>query len=237
MKKILIIITIVINFSICGFAQERYIKSEVLDFIKKEIKTNEYLDVLNPIQSIEKKPNFVSNSENNNGLNIMLKVGAFFPIFEPYYDNYNTGFGFSTGVMYDFTNVYSFSAEFKYHFVNQRTFIFDTIKLKSFSTIEPNHFYSISLNSRFYVIKKPVKLFLGFGIGILRYKYLHEDESFVEDYKWEIDLSAGVVHSFNKSMALEISLKFFDVFPSYLIIPNYITLMAGINFNLLNSIK
>jgi hypothetical protein len=40
MIKIIIFITIVINFSICGFAQERYIKSEVLDFIKKEIKTN-----------------------------------------------------------------------------------------------------------------------------------------------------------------------------------------------------
>jgi len=40
MIKIIIIITIVINFSICAIAQERYIKSEVLDFIKKEIKTN-----------------------------------------------------------------------------------------------------------------------------------------------------------------------------------------------------
>lgn len=236
MLKLTIFIIIVLTFSISAFSQERYIKSEVLDFIKKEIKTNEYLDVLNPIQSIETKPNLVSNSENNSGLNIMLKVGAFFPVSEPF-EKYNTGFGFSTGIMYDFTNVYSFSAEFKYHFVNQRTFSFDTIKLKSFSTIEPNHFYSISLNSRFYVIKKPVKLFLGFGIGILRYKFLHEDYSFVEDYKWEIDLSAGVVHSFNKSMALEISLKIFERFPGYLIVPDYITLMAGINFNLLNSIK
>jgi hypothetical protein len=41
MKKIIIIITIVINFSICGFAQERYIKSEVLEFVKKELKTND----------------------------------------------------------------------------------------------------------------------------------------------------------------------------------------------------
>jgi hypothetical protein len=40
MKKTLIIITIVINFSICAIAQERYMKSEVLDFIKKELKTN-----------------------------------------------------------------------------------------------------------------------------------------------------------------------------------------------------
>jgi hypothetical protein len=232
MIKIITIITIVINFSICAIAQERYIKSEVLDFIKKEIKTNEYPDVLYPIQSIEKKPNLVSNSENNSGLNIMLKVGAFFPITEPYYNNYNIGFGFSTGVMYDFTNWYSFSAEFKYHFVNQKHSPYYLIK-----SIEHSHFYSISLNSRFYIIKKPVKLFLGFGIGILRYKLYFTHESFEERKKGEIDLSAGVVHSFNKSMALEISLKFFKGFPGYPDFPDYITLMAGINFNLLNSIK
>jgi len=231
MIKIIIIITIVINFSICAIAQERYIKSEVLDFIKKEIKTNEYPDVLYPIQSIEKKTNLVSNSENNSGLNIMLKVGAFFPISERF-EKYNTGFGFSTGVMYDFTNVYSFSAEFKYHFVNQKPISYYSIK-----SIEHAYFYSISLNSRFYIIKKPVKLFLGFGIGSLTYKKYFTHESFEEKNKWEIDLSAGVVHSFNKSMALEISLKFFEYFPRYPDFPDYITLMAGINFNLLNSIK
>jgi hypothetical protein len=41
MIKIIIIITIVINFSICAFAQQRYIKSELLDFIRKEQKTKE----------------------------------------------------------------------------------------------------------------------------------------------------------------------------------------------------
>jgi hypothetical protein len=236
MKRIIIIITIVINFSICAIAQERYIKSEVLDFIKKEIKTNEYLDVLNPIQSIEKKPNLVSNSENNNGLNIMLKAGAFFPISERHGRN-NTGFGFSTGIVYDFTNVYSLSAEFMYHFVKQKAPNFDAIKNKYFNTIEDVYFYSISLNSRFYVIKKPVKLFFGFGIGILRYKSYRTHEIFDEINHLEIDLSAGVVHSFNKSIALEISLKFSQHFPGYLDFPHYITLMAGINFNLLNSIK
>jgi hypothetical protein len=39
MSKIILTIIIVINFSICGFAQERYIKSEVLDFIKKDLDT------------------------------------------------------------------------------------------------------------------------------------------------------------------------------------------------------
>jgi hypothetical protein len=100
MKKTIIIITIVINFSICAIAQERYIKSEVLDFIKKDLDTKNY-----------------NSFDSTNNFHKSLKVGLYGSKLVPSsagpFQNSN---GFSTKIILDFSewnSIIDFQSEVK----------------------------------------------------------------------------------------------------------------------------
>jgi hypothetical protein len=110
MTKILIIITIVINFSICGFAQERYIKSEVLDFIKKELKTNVITS------KVEKTNLFSRNTESkltDSTRYQSLSFGLGTTEFNSY-GLYDSKFVFSFGLSHQFNKFFFLEIKFDY---------------------------------------------------------------------------------------------------------------------------
>jgi hypothetical protein len=149
MSKILIIITILINFSICGIAQERYIKSEVLDFIKKDLDTKNY-----------------NSFDSTNNFHKSLKVGLYGSSLVPSsFCQFKNSYGFLSKIIWEFSEYNSVSFDF--------TYIFNSVENKSNNT-KSSYFNEFSLNYRAYLERDKFGYFFNFGLS--RYSYYNPND-------------------------------------------------------------
>jgi len=209
MTKILIIITIVINFSICGFAQERYIKSEVLDSIRKDLDTKNY-------NSFDSTKNLFTDYFKK-GITFSLKSGFF--ISDKFIEKLK-GTGISAGIIYNFNKNFSISSDFDYYFKTQA---------------KPYSDYHISLNTRFYTDRDFSGLFVNTGISYLFHNESHlESKNYVADRYFALNLGLGLYFDIYDKFSFEILSKcYFVPYPiGFYIMKTYFALNLGINYNL-----
>jgi hypothetical protein len=206
MIKIIIIITIVINFSICAIAQERYIKSEVLEFIKKEIDTKNY-----------------NSFDSTNNFHKSLKVGLYGSKLVPssmcQFQNSN---GFSSKIIWDFEEWNSVSIDFSY--------IFNSVENKTTNT-KPSYFNEFSINYRSYLQRNDLNIFLNFGLN--RFSYYNPNDGVYGDVSNSLSLCAGLglEYLINEKISIEVLSKAY-IFLSGYGLGRYYTLNLGLNYRI-----
>jgi hypothetical protein len=206
MKKIIIIITIVINFSICAIAQEGYIKSEVLDFTKKDLDAKNY-----------------NSFDSTNNFHKSLKVGLYGSKLVPSsacpFQNSN---GFSAKIILEFSEWSSVSFDYIY--------IFNSIENRT-TNKKSSYFHEISINYRPYIERFEFGWFFNFGFG--GFSFYNPNFGINENGGgiFAINAGTGFDYTINKKISVEILAKA-NAYIGFGVIGKYYTIHLGLNYKI-----
>jgi hypothetical protein len=205
MIKIIIIITIVINFSICAIAQERYMKSEVLDFVKKDLDTKNY-----------------NSFDSTNNFHKSLKVGLYGSKLVPSsagpFQNSN---GFSTKIILEFSEWSSVSLDYIY--------IFNSIENRT-TNKKSSYFNEISINYRPYIERFEFGWFFNIGLNQIHYFIPNVGISGSGAGAWGIHAGFGFDYSISDRISIE-ALARANLFLS-VGLGRYYTINLGLNYKI-----
>ena len=201
-KLILLIIILLSNIT---FSQERFIKSELSDFIKKELgtKTNYLYDSL---KSFKKT----------------LKVGLYGSKLVPssacQFQNSN---GFSAKMIWDFSEYNSAFLDF--------TYIYNSVQNKSTNT-KSSYFSEISVNIKSYLERYDFNIFFIFGLNCFTYFNPNDGISGSQTGAYGIHAGLGLDYSISEKISIEALAKA-NLFFS-LGLGRYYTINLGLNYRI-----